>query len=136
MTNSRIASIVLGLAMLIFGAASCDIFDPYDPGDPGHGGGGGGKDTIIIDDPRDTSGNHDDDDQPMFIRAQGTVVWVELEGGFWGIEATNGHEYEPINLPEPFQVNGLKVAFSGQLLDWGSAHMWGKVLEVHEISKI
>ncbi len=141
MTNSRIASIVLGLAMLIFGAASCDIFDPYDPGDPGHGG--GGKDSIIVDtlpwdpwDPRDTSGNHDDDDQPTFVRGQGTVVWVELEGGFWGIEATNGHEYEPVNLPEPFMVNGLKVAFTGKLLNWGTMHMWGEVLEIGEISRL
>lgn len=144
MTNSRIASIVLGLAMLIFGAASCDIFDPYDPGDPGNGGGGGGKDTIIIDDPvdsnwnpRDTSGNHDGDDDGgiTFIRAEGTVVWVPIEGGFWGIEATNGHEYEPVNLPEPFQVNGLKIVFTGKLLNWGSMHMWGETIEIGEIAK-
>jgi hypothetical protein len=138
MKNSKIASLVLGLAMLVFGAASCDIFDPYDPGNGGGGNGGGGngggRDTIIIDDPVDTNRN-DGDDQPTYIRGEGTVVWVNLEGGFWGIEAANGHEYEPLNLPEPFQVNGMKVVFSGKLLNWPSMHMWGETLEIGEISK-
>jgi hypothetical protein len=136
------ASIVAGFAMLAFTAASCDIFDPYDPGDPGNGG-GGGKDTIIIDDPidsnwnpRDSNGNHDDDDDMTFVRGEGTIVWVNIEGGFWGIEATNGHEYEPVNLAPEFQVNGLKVVFTGKLLNWGTMHMWGEVMEVGEMSKI
>jgi hypothetical protein len=141
------ASIVAGFAMLAFTAASCDIFDPYDPGDPGNGGGGGGgRDTIIIDDPidsnwngggRDTSGNHDDDNDPAsFVRSEGTIVWVNVEGGFWGIEAANGHEYEPVNLAPEFQVIGLRVVFTGKLLNWGTMHMWGEVLEVGEMSKV
>lgn len=143
MTNSKIASVVAGLAMLAFGAASCDIFDPYDPGDPGNGG-GGGCDTIIVDTlpddgwGRDTSGNHDDDDdQGTFVRAEGTIVWVQLEGGFWGIEAGDGKEYEPINLPKEFMVHGLKVAFTGQVMeDWASIYQWGAVLEVSTIQRI
>jgi hypothetical protein len=146
MTNSKIASFVAGLAMLAFGAASCDIFDPYDPGDPGNGGGGngGGCDTIIVDTlpgddwGRDTSGNHDDgDDQGTFVRSEGTIVWVQMEGGFWGIEAANGHEYEPVNLPQEFMENGLNVAFTGQVLqDWGSITQWGSVLEVHTMQRL
>ena len=139
MTNSKIASLVAGLAMLAFGSASCDIFDPYDPGDPGNGGGGGGCDTIIYR-PNDSTGNGgggQDDNQATFVRAEGTIVWVELEGGFWGIEATNGHEYEPINLPPDFMVDGLKVQFTGKVMkDWGSMYMWGEVLEVGVISKL
>lgn len=104
-------------------------------------------DTIVWD-PRDTSGNgwgrdtvgnddRGDDNGITFVKSEGTVVWVPIEGGFWGIEAVNGHEYEPINLPREFQVNGLKVAFQGQVMhNWGSMYMWGEVLDVGTIHRV
>lgn len=139
MTNQRIASVVAGVAMLAFGTASCDIFDPYDPRDPGHGDG----DTIIYFpndscyNPKDSNITRDDDNQADFVRSEGTIVFVELEGGFWGIEATNGEEYEPINLSPEFMVDGLKVKFEGNVMkDWASFYQWGKVLEVGAMARI
>lgn len=162
--KNRIASYIAAFAILAFGAASCDILDPWDPGDGGGNGGGNGggrdtvcdnpkdtniwdpwdpNDTIIWDNPNDSNwfprdsnghdGNHDDDDI-AFIRGEGTVVWVPIEGGFWGIESSDGHEYEPLNLPQEFMVNGLKVGFHGQLMkNWASMYQWGTVLQIGEI---
>lgn len=39
----------------------------------------------------------------------GKVIFVPLEGGFYGLESHNGHRYLPRNLPENLQQNGLPI---------------------------
>ena len=43
------------------------------------------------------------------VRASGTIRFVALEGGCWAIQ-TPGGDYEAVNLPERFRVNGLRVS--------------------------
>jgi len=61
----------------------------------------------------------------------GTVTFVELEGGFYGIIGENNEKYDPIDLPAQYQVDGLRVKFTGRIRDdMASIHMWGKIIEI------
>ena len=42
---------------------------------------------------------------------QGTVVFLEREGGLYGLLGDDGGAYEPTNLPPEFTVDGLRVRF-------------------------
>lgn len=71
---------------------------------------------------------------PQTISFTGQVVYVDLEGGFWGIIADGGTHYEPINLPEDYQNEGQRVAVVARILsDYASIHMWGDIIEILEI---
>ncbi len=67
---------------------------------------------------------------------RGTMVRVEVEGGFYGIVAENGNKYDPLNLPDAFKVDGIKVKCQIEELDQQvSIHMWGKLVRILEIEK-
>jgi inhibitor of cysteine peptidase len=69
-----------------------------------------------------------------FFTATGTVVFVKLEGGFFGIITDNGNRYVPINLRKEFQKDGLKIKFEAQLRpELSGIHMWGKYIEITNI---
>ena len=54
----------------------------------------------------------------------GTVIFVALEGGFYGIKGDGGINYDPINLAGEFQKDGLRVRFEAkELTDRASFHM-------------
>jgi hypothetical protein len=66
----------------------------------------------------------------------GTVKYVGLEGGFWGIVADDGQKYDPVNLPKDYQKDGMKVKFRAQEIeDVASIHMWGKIIRILEIAE-
>ncbi len=70
------------------------------------------------------------------IKAKGTIVYIELEGGFFGIITDDGKKYTPNNLPRDFQKEGLKVRFNGKLNhDLVSIHMWGTLIEILNIEE-
>lgn len=65
----------------------------------------------------------------------GTVVYKDLEGGFFAIEGDDGRIYDPINLPEAYQKEGLKVKVNAILRkDVGSIHMIGDIIEIVNIA--
>ena len=67
---------------------------------------------------------------------EGTVVWIDLEGGFFGIQGDDGAQYDPLNLPESFRVDGLRVVFAGRVRDdVASAHMWGYLITIKAIER-
>ena len=69
-----------------------------------------------------------------YVEGTGTIQYNDFEGGFYGIVGDDGENYDPINLPEEFQVDGLRVNYLLKILDdQMSIHMWGKVVEVIEI---
>ncbi len=54
------------------------------------------------------------------------VTWVELEGGFFGLIADQGTRYDPLNLTEEYQENGIKVQVTARLCkECASIHTWG-----------
>jgi len=71
------------------------------------------------------------------VSAQGTIEYIQLEGGFFGIIADNGDKYRPLNLPEDFQKDGVRVRFEGKInTDIMGVYMWGKVIEIKNIRKL
>ncbi len=68
------------------------------------------------------------------IYKTGTVKYMDFEGGFYGIIADDGSRYDPMNLPEGFKIDGLRVIFSAIIKrDFVSFHMWGIVIEIIDI---
>lgn len=70
------------------------------------------------------------------ISATGTIEFIELEGGFFGIVTADGDHYLPLNLPEEFRVDGLGVTFTARTApDLNTIYMWGIPVSIVTISK-
>jgi hypothetical protein len=71
------------------------------------------------------------------IRSEtGTVKYISLEGGFYGITGTDNKNYDPVNLSSEYKVDGLKITFKYKISDeLASYHMWGTSIELIYISK-
>lgn len=75
-------------------------------------------------------------DQPL-LDITGTVHFIELEGGFFGIIADDGTRYEPINLPEECRQDGLRVHLLARARDdYASIFMWGTIVEIVSIEAL
>lgn len=78
--------------------------------------------------------------EPKHSRASlmtGTVRYVALEGGFFGIIADNGRRYNPVNLPREYAKDGLRIAFQAVASeDTVSIHMWGTLVKITKIAKL
>lgn len=71
------------------------------------------------------------------IEGRGTVTYIDVEGGFYGIVSGDDGRWDPINLPSDFTQDGLKVKFRAKLRkDLASYHMWGTLIEIISIEKI
>lgn len=72
-------------------------------------------------------------DEPL-IRTTGKMVYLDLEGGFWGIEADDGRKFDPLELDEKFHKEGLRVVFEAvPNTDMMSTRMWGTLVELRKI---
>ena len=71
------------------------------------------------------------------VSGTGTVTYVDLEGGFYGIIGDDGERYDPINLSQTCQEDGLRVRFNAKIRDdVASTHMWGTMVEITKIEKL
>ena len=74
------------------------------------------------------------------IKGTGTIRYLDIEGGFYGIVADDGNDYDPINLSSDFsdfQEDGLRVTFEGRVRDdLDSLHMWGIIIELTAVGKL
>jgi hypothetical protein len=69
------------------------------------------------------------------ITLTGTVVFVNLEGGFFAIRDDDGQAYTPTNLAEMFQKDGLAVTATVRpRTDVMGIHMVGPVIEIIDIA--
>ncbi|MCH8325301.1 MAG: hypothetical protein IIB83_01850 [Bacteroidetes bacterium] len=67
----------------------------------------------------------------------GMVVYVGLEGGFYGIIGDNGKNYDPQSLPDEFIKDSLRVSFEYKVSEnQVSIHMWGELIEIVKIVRI
>ena len=81
-------------------------------------------------------GNSDNglNDNITYIVGKGTIVYLDFEGGFFGIMSDDGERYDPFDLPKEFQIDGLKVEFElEELPGWVSYHMWGSIVKIINI---
>jgi len=61
----------------------------------------------------------------------GTVRYVNVEGGFYGIETDDGTKLDPVNLPDRFKKDGLGIKARVETLqDQVSSHMWGQLVRI------
>jgi hypothetical protein len=68
---------------------------------------------------------------------KGTVVYMNLEGGFYGIVGDDGNNYDPVNLGEEFRKDSLRILFDYKKTpDQASFHMWGTIIEITRIKKL
>ncbi len=71
------------------------------------------------------------------VKTTGRIVYISLEGGFYGILGDDGVKYDPVNLSSDFQQDSLGVRFEGKILtDQTSIHMWGKLLQLSRIDRL
>lgn len=67
---------------------------------------------------------------------EGKVIHVLLEGGFYGIAISDTVNLFPVNLPEPYKKQGLKIRFSFKpVKKVNSTVMWGTPIEILSIEK-
>ncbi len=75
--------------------------------------------------------------EPKVVEGTGTVVFVDLEGGFYGIVADDGARYNPLNLPAEFQQDGLRVRFRVRIReDAATIQMWGTPVDILQIEPL
>ncbi|MCX6132705.1 MAG: hypothetical protein NTU47_02730 [Ignavibacteriales bacterium] len=71
------------------------------------------------------------------IVVTGTVAYIQLEGGFYGINGDDGRSYDPVNLPAEFRKNGMRVSFEAkELKNAASIHMWGIIVEIVHVQAL
>jgi hypothetical protein len=67
----------------------------------------------------------------------GTVQYVDLEGGFYGIVADDSTRYLPDSLGARFREDGLRVRFRGERRDdVMTAPMWGQPVRLIDIARL
>ena len=68
------------------------------------------------------------------VSSTGTITYVDLEGGFYGLIDQDGTRYLPLNLEEDFQQDGLTIRFRGRVQrDVMTIQQWGTPLELMEM---
>ena len=45
------------------------------------------------------------------VSGRGTIIFLDFEGGCWGIVGDDGKHYYPLGLIEDFKIDGLRVYF-------------------------
>lgn len=70
------------------------------------------------------------------VNTSGTVRYVNIEGGFWGVIGDDKELYDLINMPTELKKDGLRIRFSGKPLKGGSTRMWGTMIDVKSIAVI
>lgn len=67
----------------------------------------------------------------------GTVIFVNLEGGFYGIIGDDGTNYYPLQLDDQYKVDGLRVAFEYEpVKETVTIQMWGEPVNLIFIEEI
>lgn len=67
----------------------------------------------------------------------GTITFYSFEGGFYGIISDFGNSFDPIDLPEEFEEDGMRVfVIAKKRSDLGSIHMSGKIIEITTIRQL
>lgn len=83
----------------------------------------GDKDTMTMPGDKDT------------MTIVGKVVYKDLEGGFFAIDADDGKKYNPLGLPQDYRKDGLRVKVKARIKPNAmSIHMYGAIIEIVDIT--
>jgi hypothetical protein len=86
--------------------------------------------------PGDTSADSAPSSKEPPVTVQGTVTYVELEGGFYGIRGQDGHDYFPLELDDRFRKDGLRVRFEARKESAVTIQQWGTPVRIVSISAV
>jgi hypothetical protein len=68
-----------------------------------------------------------EENRANLVTGNGTIQFVDLEGGFYGITAGDGSRYYPLDLPPEFEDDGIPVSFSLAIApENGTVAQWGR----------
>jgi len=70
------------------------------------------------------------------VKFTGTVHYIPLEGGFWGLVTGDGKKYDPLNLAEEYRQEGLAVQVEARVRNRAGIHMWGAMIEIVDIRRL
>ena len=71
------------------------------------------------------------------MKITGTVTYVNLSGGFWGIKGDDGQQYAPASdLPNEFRVEGMRIVAKAKPVQVFSISMWGQHVELSDIKAL
>lgn len=75
--------------------------------------------------------------KPTMLTLRGTVVYKNLEGGFFGFDADNGKKYMPSGLKEKYRRPGLIIEVTGVInTQMVTFQQYGSVLMVKSVKVI
>lgn len=101
------------------------------------GCGSSAPDTAMPTDPPSPA-DEDGPNPEQLVSTTGTVVFMEMEGGFWGIVTSDSTRYDPGgSLPDSLQTDGLEIRFRGEEKPGQpSIRMWGTPINLLEAMPI
>ena len=71
------------------------------------------------------------------IDGVGTILFQDLEGGFYGLVADDGAKYDPLNLDEAFHQDSLRVRFRARRRTGVmTIRMWGQPVDILEMTRL
>jgi hypothetical protein len=72
----------------------------------------------------------------MPVSGRGTITYIDLEGGFYGIITDDGAKYLPLNLPDGYESDGTEVEFTAVIAqDYATIAMWGVPVNLLSITR-
>lgn len=75
--------------------------------------------------------------QEKMLWQQGKVIYLDFEGGFYGIVTEAGDKYLPMSMPKEFLQNGAIIKFKGKIIkDMMTIRQWGQPFEINDIKLI
>jgi hypothetical protein len=75
--------------------------------------------------------------QGKTVEGNGTIWYISLSGGFYGILGDDGNDYYPVNPPDEYKVDGQRIAFKAVVKDkTQSTPEWGIPVEILSIRKL
>lgn len=71
------------------------------------------------------------------ITLTGTIIYNDLEGGFYGLNTDDGQQYLPLDLPDAYKKDGMRVRMTGVPdPDVMTIQMWGTPFKITSITAI
>jgi putative hemolysin len=72
---------------------------------------------------------------PSLVAGNGTIRFIDLEGGFYGIVTDDGGRYLPLALPERYRLDGMRVTFAAEVEEGvATLQQWGTPVTIIAVS--